>query len=138
MRIKRIVQGGISALAMGAFVVAMSPGSAQAINWDHGPMYSGDKGDKAASAYFEEHGDHVKVCDIDSDGKKAWVNVYDEMTNDFLYSLTDTKNDGKCSYRHASDGGKYNLPENHDIGFTVSYEPSNNPNPGYYIYFNDH
>ena len=135
MRSKKIVQGGISVLAMAAFAVAMAPGSAQAITWDHGPLYDGGR---AAAAYFEENGDHVKVCDTKSDGKKAWVNVYDHMTGKFLYSLTDTTNDGKCSYRDASDGGVYNLPENHDIGFSVSKEPSDNTDSEYYVYFNDH
>ncbi|MET9319865.1 hypothetical protein ABZX75_06650 [Streptomyces sp. NPDC003038] len=136
MRSKKIVQGGISALTMAAFAVAMAPGSAQAaIDWDHGPMRDGGS---AAAAYFEEHGDHVKVCDTKTDGKKAWVNVFDHMTGDFLYSLTDTQNDGKCSYRSASDGGVYNLPENHNIGFSVSIEPSDNRDSEYYVYFNDH
>ncbi|MGI5350553.1 hypothetical protein ACQEU8_20605 [Streptomyces sp. CA-250714] len=125
----------MSALVMGAFAVAMVPGSAQAVNWDHGPLY--DRG-KHAAAYFEENGDHIKVCDTRSDGKKAWVNVSDYTTEDFLYSLTDKTNDGKCSYRDASDGGRYNLPENHKIRIVVSHEPSDNSGAAEYQYLNDH
>ncbi|MEV0117919.1 hypothetical protein AB0H77_32560 [Streptomyces sp. NPDC050844] len=135
MRIKRIVQGGMSALAMGAVAVAMVPGSAQAVDWDYGPLY--DTG-KHAAAYIEERGDYLKVCDTRSDGKKAWVNVFDYYSGDLVYSLTDEKNDGKCSYRDASDGGKYNLAESHKFDVIVSHEPSNNSGSYHFQFLNDH
>lgn len=52
-----------------AAVLATTP--AHALNWDWGPWYSGDSGDKGGVAYFEEHGDRLKVCDIDSDGLRG-------------------------------------------------------------------
>ena len=133
MRIKKIVQGGISAVAMAAFAVAMAPGSAQAIDWNHGPMYDGAK---AAAVYFAYDGDHVKICDTKSDGKKAQVKVYNQRTKSFLYSLTDATNDGKCSYRDASYGGVYNLPENEDIGFEVQRVPDSATDRSYFVYLN--
>ncbi|GLW44484.1 hypothetical protein Stsp02_01460 [Streptomyces sp. NBRC 14336] len=135
MRTKRVLQGGISALAMGVVAVAMMPGSAQALDWDHGPLY--DTG-KHAAAYIEEHGDRLKVCDTKTDGKKAWVNVFDYYSGDLVYSLTDEKNDGKCSYRGASDGGKYNLAEYHKFDVIVSHEPSDNSGSYHFQFLNDH
>ncbi|MER6353076.1 hypothetical protein ABT186_14830 [Streptomyces sp. NPDC001634] len=106
--------GMVAVAAVSATVVATSP--AAAITYGYGPWYDGTKG---AVAYFEKHGDHIKVCDIKSDGDYAWVYVYDETKKEFRYSLTDTKNDGKCHYASAADGGWYDLPEKHWFMITV-------------------
>nr|WP_181412057.1 hypothetical protein [Streptomyces sp. F12] len=100
--------------AVSAAVVAASP--AAAVTYGYGPWYDGLKG---AKAYFAKTGDHLKVCDIKSDGEVAQVKVRDETMNAYLYTLKDTYNDGRCHYASAADGGVHNLPEKHWISFTV-------------------
>ncbi|MET7605889.1 hypothetical protein ABZS96_25920 [Streptomyces avermitilis] len=104
----------VAGAAVTAAVVATSP--AAAITYGYGPWYDGTRG---AKAYFEKTGDHLKICDVKTDGEYAWVYVYDETADKFRYSASDTKNDGHCHYASAADGGYYNLPEKHWIWFTV-------------------
>lgn len=104
----------VTGAAITAAVVATSP--AAAITYGYGPWYDGLKG---AVAYFEKTGDHLKVCDVKADGNNAQVIVDDETTGEYLYTLTDTKDDGHCHYASAADGGVHNLPEKHWISFKV-------------------
>ncbi len=103
-----ITVGAVSTAA----IVATSP--AAAITYGYGPWYDGLRG---AKVYFEKHGDHVKICDIKTDGERARVVV--AALGETRYELADTKNDGKCRYASAANGGDYNLPENQWITFRV-------------------
>ncbi|MFE7038511.1 hypothetical protein ACFU9X_03390 [Streptomyces atratus] len=111
----RVSLVGIAALTAG--VMASSP--AAAISYGYGPWYNPTKG---AKAYFEKHGDHIKICDIKTDGSKALVQVWDTKYDREQARLTDSFNDGKCSYSSAAKGGKYNLPENRWFEFLICIE----------------
>ncbi|ARX84590.1 MULTISPECIES: hypothetical protein [Streptomyces] len=66
------------------------------------------------------------------------MNVFDYYSGDLVYSLTDKTNDGKCSYRDASGGGKCNLAENQKFDVIVSHEPSDNSGSYHFQFLNDH
>ncbi|MGW7258885.1 hypothetical protein [Streptomyces sp. NPDC054834] len=111
--------GLLAGATVTAATVATSP--AAAITYGYGPWYNGSQ--RGAVAYFEKHGDHFKVCDTKSDGRYATIYVYDETAKRYQMSLSDTKNDGKCHYSSAADGGYFNLPENHWFQITVRVVP---------------
>ncbi|MFJ3235964.1 hypothetical protein [Streptomyces sp. NPDC086787] len=116
MRMKYAARMALAAgAAVTAGVVGASP--AAAITYGYGPWYNENKG---AVAYFEKHGDHIKICDIKSDDMYANIYVYDKTAKRFQVDLSDTKNDGHCHYSSAADGGSFNLPENHWFEMTVS------------------
>lgn len=111
--------GLLAGATVAAAAMATSP--AAALTYGYGPWYNGAQ--RGAVAYFEKHGDHFKVCDIKSDGRYATIYVYDETAKRYQMSLSDTKNDGKCHYSSAADGGYYNLPEKHWFKITVRVVP---------------
>ncbi|MEU5476888.1 hypothetical protein [Streptomyces mirabilis] len=116
MNLKRAGRIGLVAGAVvAAAVIPTSP--AAALNYGYGPWYNSSKG---AVAYFEKHGDHIKICDVKTDGWYANIYIYDETAKRFQIDLSDTKNDGHCHYSSAADGGYFNLPENHWFKMTVN------------------
>ena len=136
MRIKAMLARSLPLAAMALATAMLGTGSASAAtDWDWGPYYNSSRG---AKVYFEEHGDKFKVCDIKSDGQRALVWVTDS-SNHYLLDLSDSKNDGKCTYSSASMGGIYNLPEK-KLEITACVTVGNGcqfPGETYEIY-NDH
>lgn len=141
MRLPKKVRLGLPVAAMGLGAMMMAATPATAIDWDHGPWASTDAS-PGAKAYFEEHGDRVKICDTDSDSYAALVEVY-EGRNDLVerYSIWDSRDDGRCTYADASTDQYSNLRENRWHTFRVcKVRPSDwdTKNCKYYRAVNDH
>ncbi|MDT0382561.1 hypothetical protein RM572_27770 [Streptomyces sp. DSM 42041] len=101
----------VAAVAGSASVLAIAP--AHAVNWDWGPWYEKYAGyDAGATAYFEEHGDRLKLCDTSTDGYRAHVRVESNRTSNLVYRFSDTYDNGRCSYIDANDRSYSNLREN--------------------------
>ncbi|MFF4699962.1 hypothetical protein [Streptomyces chattanoogensis] len=110
----KILRSTVPALAVGGALVlaAVSPASA-----DGGWWYSADR-PTGAKVYFTESGDKVTVCDIDTDGYKAMVDVSAE-TGYWMYRLEDSYNNRRCTSKSAANGGPYDLTEGDYYLFTV-------------------
>ena len=67
--------------------------------------------------YFKEHDDLVSVCDNDTDGYSAELDVY--VGNTLRYHLSDGGDDGICDNAAGYWGGAYNLPEHTNIKFVT-------------------
>lgn len=67
---------------------------------------------------FTAYGDVVKLCDIQKDGYQATISIYDVSAAqgqyfDFVGGV------GNCITHDASQGGYYNLPEDHVFDFEI-------------------
>ncbi|MFJ8943703.1 hypothetical protein ACIRG4_10590 [Streptomyces sp. NPDC102395] len=71
---------------MGAGLSFAQPASA-AVNGDTSIVWGGISWPKA-SAYFQENGDELRVCDIAKDGFGAWAGLYERSSNKFLKSIS--------------------------------------------------
>jgi|GEM_PF-5547596 hypothetical protein len=92
--------------------------------------------DPAGHMWFNEHGDVVTLCDNDADGQKPILHVADGDPYGPDYYTEVVGGEGKCITRKASMGGKYNLPENHYIGFLICIYPDGYCNAA--KWYNDH
>ncbi|MFC8125419.1 GNAT family N-acetyltransferase [Streptomyces sp. NPDC057302] len=91
-------------------LTATTPASA-----DGGWWHSRDN-PTGAKAYFKEHGDKVTVCDTDTDGYKALVQVM-TFNESLAYQFHDNRDNSKCTSRSARSG--YDLFENQTYKFRV-------------------
>lgn len=93
-------------------IVAAPPASA--IDWDH-RVYTNDS-DPGGVVYFEEHGDIVRVCDIEADGYAVRVETHHIGRTRWGYTL---QRGGVGNCRQV-DANYYNLPENEYIDFEIT------------------
>jgi len=112
--VSRLVKAalGVAVVAGGALA---AQGPAQAADGPHHWMYTDDSGSGGRVDFWPD-GDIVQLCDKASDGARAEVDVYDN--GGYLYHLEAAGN-GVCGTRRASDGGKYDLAENHCFTFVI-------------------
>lgn len=103
------------ALVVGAIVAtfAVASPSFAADNW----MYTddGDPGGKVSASWY---GDIVTYCDIEADGYGVYISVTDDTSNVFKYSDWVGGN-GNCETHRASQGGIYDLTEQHYYTFKI-------------------
>ncbi|MGW3162684.1 hypothetical protein ACWC9Q_07320 [Streptomyces sp. NPDC001142] len=116
MKIRRFL--GV-ATAAAALAVGFT-GQAAAATVNHG-MFTGDPFGSvvgySGAGTFTENGDKVGICDTKADGHAVRLHVYTGgVYNTLRYSIS-VGGKGSCTGKTASNGGKYNLPENTKIGF---------------------
>jgi hypothetical protein len=103
---------------------------------DH-EMYTADQSwpyDPAGHMWFNEYGDVVTLCDNDADGQKVTLAVTTPSGSGYGMSVG---GEGNCVTHKASEGGKYNLPEDKVITFEISAigDPESDNQAGW---LNDH
>ena len=116
MRTRRILSGlGTAALAATASLASATPASAA--TWDEW-MYTDDS-DSGGVVRFRADGDVVQLCDIDADGARVNLEVYNTSQGGrWQYGLKVGGN-GNCIEARASFGGPYNLREGDVYEFRI-------------------
>jgi hypothetical protein len=132
-----MLAGGALATASAASASVAPPGGG---GWDH--TWTTVDAKHGGTVYVEEHGDVVSLCDTAADGyaPRAEVSTQDSVgTYDIKYTITGAGGYGACTTYSASNGGKYDLPENDNIMISIWLGPTK-PGPGFkwYTYLNDH
>ncbi|GGR69783.1 hypothetical protein GCM10010252_04830 [Streptomyces aureoverticillatus] len=106
---------GLAAAAVVTPLVTAPP--AAAAQWWSYQMHT-DDGDPGGRVRYQPNGDRVQVCDIEADGHRAGVHVYDTVlrahVDDFAVGTA-----GKCVTHDANDT---NLKEGRKYVFTVYLE----------------
>lgn len=111
-----LVIGGSLACATSASAAPSPPSG----SWDH-TWYTSDSA-HGGTIYVQEYGDIVYLCDSAADGyaPTAMIGVKDSTgAYQAQYLLSATGGNGSCASHRASQGGKYNLPENIEISIGV-------------------
>lgn len=112
MPLSRISRAAIPAATLGALLMlGTTPASAVTTWW-----YSGGPHGSGAAATFREQGDQLRVCDVNSDGYRALVDVQ-TAAGAHVYRVTDSYNDNKCTTVSAADG--HNIAENRSYRLRV-------------------
>lgn len=104
---------------------------------DH-EMYTADQSwpyDPAGHMWFNEYGDVVTLCDNDADGQKVYLQV--TTPSNVSYGMS-VGGEGNCVTHKASNGGKYNLPENKYITFEISASGDPAASYNHAAWLNDH
>ncbi|GGT36484.1 hypothetical protein [Streptomyces purpureus] len=126
----------LGAAALTALTTVTAPSASAAVappggsSWDH--TWSGD----GVKVYVKEHGDVISVCDTSANGHSAWVLVMDISVDKTAYELKATGGKGTCASHTASEGGRYNLAENHRIA--LNFEGRGLQGSYYVSFVNDH
>ncbi|MCX4827038.1 hypothetical protein OG883_46225 [Streptomyces sp. NBC_01142] len=100
-----LARAAVPVVALGA-LMASGTGTATAVTtwwYSSGPHGSG------AAATFREQGDQLRVCDVNSDGYRALVDVQ-TAAGAHVYRVTDSYNDNRCTTVSAADG-RHNIAE---------------------------
>lgn len=124
VKLRKIVTAVVASVAA---VIASLGIAAPAYAYDD--YVSTDDSDPGARLYWTAYGDIVKVCDREADGYAAlgkvgiWVDTYEVK---ILYTVRAGGN-GTCNEKRASDGGKYNLPENRYIYLSICLSSDEHP-----------
>ncbi|MCE7002392.1 hypothetical protein LWC34_06035 [Kibdelosporangium philippinense] len=103
--------------ALVAMTAVVLPGQAQAATGPHHWMYTEDD-NPGGKVDFWPNGDIVQLCDQQADGARAELHVYDATAGGLVMHL-EAVGDGVCVSRRASDGGRYDLAENHCFRFNI-------------------
>jgi hypothetical protein len=104
-------------VALTAAVVAV-PGQALAAADPHYWMYTNDD-NPGGKVDFWSNGDIIQLCDQQADGARAELNVYDATAGSGLLFHMEASGNGVCVSHRASDGGRYDLAENHCFRFNI-------------------
>lgn len=122
--LRRLVFGLSAFVAATAVMLAVSS-PAQAYDNPMHKMYTDDS-NSGGVVYFWPDGDIVRVCDIDTDGYRAIVNVYDQTADKVKYTIQAAGGEDDCTQVRGSTAAKYDLAEGHCFQFHI------------YIYDADH
>jgi len=114
-KVLRLLAVGVLGLA--ASVFAATPANAEP-SGPHYWMYTDDDGNGGRVDFYSV-GDHVKLCDIRADGRRAHVRVADASNAFITLYYLEASGNGVCDAAHASDGGRHDLPEGHCIWFQI-------------------
>lgn len=109
----------VTAAAVAASFTFATP--AFAATWDKS-MYT-DDADPGGVVRFRADGDVVQLCDIEADGWKVFLRVYDHTQNLYKYDL-EVGGDGTCIEARASFGNPYNLREGNVFEFAIWMQKS--------------
>lgn len=127
MTLTRMARATVPAVAL----ALMAPGTASAATtW----WYSGGVHGSGAAVTFREHGDLLRLCDVNSDGFRALVDV---QTADgmHVYRVTDSYNDDQCTTVSAADG--HNLAEGRSYRLQVCVIKAGQSSPSYCKTYDD-
>ncbi|MEU8978806.1 hypothetical protein [Streptomyces sp. NPDC048309] len=108
---------------------------------DH-TMHTGDAWGNVSGwsgeGYFNEYGDVVTICDKDADGSAVKIHVsLDDPYGAEKYNFY-VGGEGNCATHKASNGSKYDLPENRNIGFLFCrYSAGSEGECKAYTFYND-
>ncbi|MFE9201120.1 hypothetical protein [Micromonospora sp. NPDC007230] len=119
----RGVLSGISAAALAVAASLTFAAPASAATWDEW-MYT-DDANPGGVVRFRADGDVVQLCDIQADGWKVYLRVYDYTQNLYKYDLAVGGN-GNCIETRASFGGPYDLREGNVFEFTIWMQQAGN------------
>lgn len=75
---------------------------------------------------FRADGDVVRLCDIEADGFKVYLRVYDYTASKVMYTLSVGGN-GNCVETRASYGGRNNLRERNMFEFVIWLDKADHP-----------
>ncbi|MCQ1582426.1 hypothetical protein [Streptomyces parvus] len=101
----RMARAAVPAVALGALMASGTGTASAATTW----WYSGGPHGSGTAATFRAEGDQLKVCDVNSDGYRALVDVQ-TAADAHVYRVTDSYNDNKCT-TVSEASGRYNLAE---------------------------
>ncbi|MFG3691730.1 hypothetical protein [Micromonospora sp. NPDC047740] len=107
-------------VALTAAVVAV-PGQAQAapLADPHYWMYTDDD-NPGGRVDFWPNGDIVQLCDLQADGARAELNIYDATAGGVFKYHLEASGNGSCSTGRASLGAPFDLAEGHCFRFNIS------------------
>jgi hypothetical protein len=97
MNLTRMARAAVPAVVLGALMASGTASAATTWWYSGGPQGSG------AAATFREHGDQLRLCDVNADGFRASVDVQ-TAAGEHLYRVTDSYNDDQCTTVGAADG----------------------------------
>ncbi|MPY31317.1 hypothetical protein FNH09_08390 [Streptomyces adustus] len=131
-----IAASGVLATASSASATVDPPSG----GWDH--TWTTTDAGKGGTIYIAEHGDIVTLCDTNADGRTPHLEVnYEDGPGDwgFAYALDATGGEGSCVSARASQGGRYDLPENEEIEIAIWLGPLYHEyGMARHYYLNDH
>ncbi|MFH0245878.1 hypothetical protein ACGRHY_26475 [Streptomyces sp. HK10] len=109
----RLARAAVPAVALGALMATNAGTASAATTW----WYNGGPHGSGAAATFREQGDRLEVCDVNTDGYRALVDVQ-TAAGAHVYRVTDSYNDSECTVVSAVDG-RHNIAEKYSYKLRV-------------------
>ena len=125
----------LAVLATAAASVFAAPAASGApAGWDY--ELKTEQRKPGASVLFKKKGDVVKLCDLADDGWAARLDLSNFPDIGDVYKL-EVEGKGRCVTHRASEGGKYDLPENREFEALIRLSRPHDAKYGNLQYWNN-